>query len=149
MDFNSLLKPESVILGLQKGSKKEIIRRLVAALPIADGENGRDEILNAVMQRESVMSTGIGRGVAIPHAKTERVEGIMVSVGIAEKPIPFDAVDDQPCRIFILVVSDPNATSPHVRVLSHISRILNDPVQKLALETAATVEEVIAALTSA
>jgi len=148
MDFNELLKPECVLLDLKKGSKKEIIRRLVSALPLGDGKSGRDEILKAVLEREDVMSTGIGRGVAIPHAKTDRVDGLMVSVGIAKEPIPFDAIDDQPCRIFILVVSDPSATSPHVRVLSHISRILNDPVHKEALETAGTVQEVIAALTA-
>lgn len=148
MDFNELLKPECVILGLKKGSKKDIIRRLVSALPLEIGKNGREEILKAVMEREEVMTTGIGRGVAIPHAKTDRVNGITISVGIAKEPIPFDSIDEQPCRIFILVVSDPSATSPHVRVLSHISRILNDPVHKEALETAQTVEEVISALTA-
>jgi len=148
MDFTEILKPESVILDLEKGSKKEIIRHLVGALPVEMGKNGRDEILKAVMEREQVMSTGIGRGVAIPHAKTDRVDGILVSVGIANEPIPFDAIDDKPCRIFFLVVSDPGATSPHVKVLSHISRILNDPAHKEALETARTREEVVAALTA-
>ncbi len=148
MDLGELLKPECVIIGLDKGTKREIVERLVAALPLSGENNGRDEILEAVMAREAIMSTGIGRGVAIPHAKTDRVDGLMVSVGIAKRPIPFDAIDDQPCRIFILVVSDPAATSPHVRVLSHISRILNDPRQKEALENADTPSKVIAALTA-
>ena len=148
MDFTELLQPEAVILDLVKGSKKDIIRRLVKALPLVTKRSVRDEILKAVMEREEVMSTGIGRGVAIPHAKTDRVDGLMVAVGIAKEPIPFDAIDDKPCRIFFLVVSDPGATSPHVRVLSHISRILNDPAHKEALEQAATAEEVIAALTA-
>ncbi len=148
MDFNELLKPECILLDLKKGSKKEIIRRLVSALPLEGGNGGRDEILDAVLEREEVMSTGIGRGVAIPHAKTACVDGVMISVGIARKPIPFDSIDHQPCRIFILVVSDPGATSPHVLVLSHISSILNDPVLKEALETADTGEEVIEALTA-
>jgi mannitol/fructose-specific phosphotransferase system IIA component (Ntr-type) len=145
MDFSKILKPESVILGLEKGSKKDVIRQLVRALPL-EGKNGRDEILGAVLERERVMSTGIGRGVAIPHAKTDKVDGLMVVVGIADEPIPFDAIDGKPCRIFFLVVSDPGAASPHVRVLSHISRILNDPTHKEALEKAATREEVLAAL---
>ena len=107
---------------------------------------GREEILSAVIDREKVMSTGIGRGVAIPHAKTDRVKGLMAAVAIAKEPIPFDAIDGKPCRIFFLVVSDPGTTSPHIRALSHISRILNDKAHKDALEAATTTDDVFAAL---
>lgn len=143
MKIRDVLRPESVLVYLEEGTKEEMIRQLVRTLPL-DGD--QDQVLEAVMERERVMSTGIGRGVALPHAKTDRVRGLMAAVGITRNPVPFDAVDGKPVRIFILIVSDPRTTSPHIRALSHISRILNDQARKEALERATSPEEVIAAL---
>jgi PTS system fructose-specific IIA component len=147
MNLREILKPESVLLSLSGTSKEEIIGKLVDALPLSpDGATVRQEVLRAVLERERVMSTGIGRGVAIPHAKTSQVEGLMAAVGIAEAPIPFDSIDGKPVKIFFLIVSDPKTTSPHIRALSQISRVLNDRSHKTALEQAGTVEEVLQAL---
>lgn len=147
MDLREILKRESVLLSLSGGSKEEIIGRLVEALPIREGApTVRQEVLRAVLERERVMSTGIGRGVAIPHAKTDRVEGLMAAVGIAEDAVPFDSIDGKPVKIFFLIVSDPKTTSPHIRALSQISRVLNDRAKKQALENAKSVDDVFAAL---
>ena len=144
MKLKDLLTPESVVLPLRGGSKEEIIRRLVDALPVEGGD--REGILRAVLEREKVMSTGIGRGVAIPHAKTDQVSGLMAAIGISEEPLPFEAIDKKPVRIFFLIVSDPGTSSPHLKALSMISRVLNDGNRKEALVEARTVEEVLAAL---
>jgi mannitol/fructose-specific phosphotransferase system IIA component (Ntr-type) len=146
MDLSEILKPESVRVYLKPGSKKEIIRQLVDALQLDVGESAREDVLRAVLEREGVMSTGIGRGVAIPHAKCEKVEGIMASVGIAEEPLPFDAIDGEPVKVFFLIVSNPRTTSPHIRVLSRISHILNDQDHREALEKSESPEDVLAAL---
>ena len=76
MELNEILKPESVIVFLEAGTREQIIRRLVDVLPLDGGTASKDDVLKAVLERESVMSTGIGRGVAIPHAKCEGLEGI-------------------------------------------------------------------------
>jgi mannitol/fructose-specific phosphotransferase system IIA component (Ntr-type) len=144
MKLSDLLKPESVILPLRGASKEELIRHLVEALPVDSTD--RDPILRAVLEREEVMSTGIGRGVAIPHAKSDRVSGLMAAVGIAEEPLPFDAIDKNPVRIFFLIVSGPGTSSPHIKALSMISRVLNDDRRKEALVSAATVDDVLGAL---
>ncbi len=146
MDLFEFLKPESVIVFLKSETKEDIIRELVEALPLAGEPGDREAVYEAVLEREKVMSTGIGRGVAIPHAKSDRVRGLMASVGIAEKPVSFDAIDGRPVKIFFLIVSDPRTTSPHIRALSLISRILNDHRHKTALERATSPEEVIEAL---
>jgi mannitol/fructose-specific phosphotransferase system IIA component (Ntr-type) len=146
MRLRDFLSPDSVLVGLEKASKEQVIRRLVDLLPL---EGGADEVLQAVLEREKVMSTGIGRGVAIPHAKTDHVPGLMAAVAIAEEAIPFEAIDGKPVRIFFLIVSNPRTTNPHIRALSQISRLLNDNRHKAALENAKSVEDVLAALEAA
>lgn len=145
MNLKDILSPESILVPLPGGTKEEIIRRLVRALPL-DNAAAEEKVYRAVLERERVMSTGIGRGVAIPHAKCEGLDGLMAAVGIAEEPVPFDAIDEKPVRIFFLIVSDPRTTSPHIKALSHISRILNDRRHKDALESAKTPEDVLQAL---
>lgn len=146
MKLRELLKPESVILSLPGGSKEEIIRSLVDVLPVDGGEAAKDDVLRAVLEREEVMSTGIGRGVAIPHAKCDRVQGVVAAIGIAAKPVPFEAIDGKPVKVFFLIVSDSRTASPHVKALSLISRVLNDEARKEALESATTVDEIFDAL---
>lgn len=146
MNLRQLLKPESVLLSLEPGSKEEIIERLVGVLPL-DGDAGlRKVVYDAVLERESVMSTGIGRGVAIPHAKTDSVKGLMAAVGVSPDPLPFDSIDGKPVTLFFLIVSDSRTTSPHIKALSLISRVLNDPVRKSVLMEATDVEDVLDAL---
>lgn len=146
MNLRELLQPESVILSLEPGSKEEIIERLVNVLPL-DGDTGlRAEVYEAVLEREGVMSTGIGRGVAIPHAKTDSVKGLMAAVGICPTPVPFDSIDGKPVTLFFLIVSDSRTTSPHIKALSLISRVLNDPARKSVLTEATNVEDVMDAL---
>ena len=144
MQLREILKPESVIIPLRGKNKEQLIRHLVEALPVEPAD--RKGILKAVLEREAVMSTGIGRGVAIPHAKTDLVSGLTAAVGISEEPLPFDAIDKKPVRIFFLIVSDPGTSSPHIKALSLISRVLNDKNRKEALQAAETAEEVLAAL---
>ena len=146
MELSEILKPESVLVYLAEGTKEEIIRELVDALPLDDGQASHEDVFRAVLERENVMSTGIGRGVAIPHAKCDGVSGIVAAAGIAKEPLPFEAIDGKPVKIFFLIVSDPRTTSPHIRVLSRISRILNDQGHREALEQAGSVEDVLRAL---
>jgi mannitol/fructose-specific phosphotransferase system IIA component (Ntr-type) len=119
----------------------------VDALPLGDGgPTAREEVLKAVFEREKVMSTGIGRGVALPHGKCEAVPGLLAAVGITKNPVPYEAIDGKPCRIFVLLVANPRTTHPHIQALATLSKILNDPARKAALETARSPADVLAAL---
>ena len=146
MNLREILQPESVILSLPPGSKEEIIERLVGVLPLDGDDALRTEVYQAVLEREGVMSTGIGRGVAIPHAKTDSVKGLMAAVGISQEPLPFDSIDGKPVTLFFLIVSDSRTTSPHIKALSLISRVLNDPARKSVLSEATDVADVLDAL---
>jgi mannitol/fructose-specific phosphotransferase system IIA component (Ntr-type) len=145
MNLRDMISPESVVVFLEEGSKEHLIEQLVDVLPV-DPDVPRGVILGNVLERERTMSTGIGRGVAIPHGKAEGIHGILASVGLTRNPVPFDAIDGLPVKVFFLVVSDPRTTNPHVRVLSQISRILNDEKRKTALMDATSAQDVLAAL---
>ena len=146
MDVADLLSPESIVVFLEGETKEAIVRELVDALVLGEGDTDREAILTAVLERESVMSTGIGRGIAVPHARTVAVTGVRAAIGIAREPVSFDAVDGKPVKTFILIVADPDAADDHLRALSWISGILNRTEQQKALENASSVPEVLAAL---
>jgi mannitol/fructose-specific phosphotransferase system IIA component (Ntr-type) len=141
MKLTELLRPAQIRVPLESTDKQGLIEELVELLPVNGDSRGR--ILDAVMERERVMSTGIGRAVAIPHGKTEAIEGILGAFGRTAAPVPFDAIDGEPVQLCFLIVSEPRTTGPHIRTLAQISRVLNDPVCKEALLRAETIEDVL------
>ena len=93
------------------------------------------------------MSTGMQNGIAIPHGKSDTVNSLVAAVGLRPEGIDFDAIDDQPCSIFVLTVSPVNRTGPHIQFLAEISRLLNDASVREELLSADTEEEVLRILT--
>jgi mannitol/fructose-specific phosphotransferase system IIA component (Ntr-type) len=142
--LHELIPVQQIRVGLRAGSKREIIEQLVALLPLADSGN-RSAVLDVVMERESVLTTGIGRGVAVPHGKTPAVDGLMASMAIHADGLPFEAIDGQPCTIFILLVSHPDNSGPHIRALAQVARMLNQEKLKRAFIEAPTAEAVVEA----
>lgn len=143
MRLSELIPAAQIRIGLPATTKQEAIEALVALLPLPDPAR-RGEVVAAVQEREATLSTGIGRGVAVPHGKTGAVPRLMAALGTVPGGLPFDAVDGEPCRIFILLVSDPDSSGPHVRALAHVARVLNQEKAKRALAAAKTAEEVLA-----
>jgi len=140
--LSELIPPAQIRIGLSARTKREAIEELVALLPVP--AERRAEILNAVLERESVLSTGIGRGVAVPHGKSPAVPRLMASMAVSREGLAFDAVDGEPCRIFFLLVSDPDNAGPHVRMLARVARVLNQEKAKRALTEARTPDDVVA-----
>jgi PTS system fructose-specific IIA component len=141
--LSELIPASQVRIGLAARTKREAIEELVGLLPLAAGD-GREEVVRAVLERESVLSTGIGRGVAVPHGKTAAVPRLMAAMAVSPGGLPFDAVDGEPCRVFFLLVSGPDDPGPHVRALAQVARVLNRAACKRALVEARTPEEAIA-----
>ena len=139
--LSDLLPDEQVRVPLKSRTKTKVIEELLDLLPINDAAI-RDAARDAVLNREAELTTGIGRGVAIPHGRSAAIPRHMCSFGIAHDPIDFDAIDGKPCRIFFLCVSNPNDTGPHIRVLSQMARVLNTPTARKALVGAADADQV-------
>ena len=143
MRLSDLLPPAQIRIGLRARSKRDAIAELVDLLPLP-GENGREEVVRAVLERESVLSTGIGRGVAVPHGKSGAVPRLMAAMATCPEGLAFDAVDGEPCRILFLLVSHPDNSGPHIRALAQVARVLNQEKAKRALAEATTPDEVVA-----
>ena len=122
LDFLS----ESCILTDLKGkTKKEVIDELIEVLAKKKLVKDVGETVNAIMKRENTGSTGIGQGVAIPHAKSESVSKIVASLGLSKAGVDFDSLDGEPAYIIFLMVAPPESVSEHLQAIAKISRLLN------------------------
>ncbi|MGH7506690.1 MAG: PTS sugar transporter subunit IIA [Longimicrobiales bacterium] len=124
MLLTDLLSIERIKIPLEARSKDELLRELVRVVTNQRSGDQQDEILRAVRERESVLSTGIGHGVAIPHGKSSAVSELRMAAGRAAAPVEFDALDGQPVELFFLLVGPETAAGPHIKALSRISRLV-------------------------
>jgi len=125
MKVSEILETGRVVLDIEAGDKTELIKRLVNDLRGFVDENLIPGIKEAVLQREDVMSTGVGKGIAIPHAKLQDVDGHLAVFARLKKPVDFGAVDDEPVQLVFLLVGGQKKSGNHIKILSKISRLLN------------------------
>lgn len=140
--LTELLAPDRIRIPLRSRDKAGVIAELSRFLARAAGVPEEDDaIREAVLEREAVLSTGIGGGVAIPHGKTSRVEELVLVAGKTEEPIDFEALDGRPVRLVLMLVGPESAAALHVKVLSRISRLLrNEALRERLLETSTAAE---------
>ena len=138
----SLIETDSINLNLKGETKKAVITELVDMLWDRGKLLNRELVLGDVMERERMMSTGMERGIALPHSKTDGVKDTVVAVGIKKEGIPFDSMDGQPSRLFILEVS-PKKAGPHVQFLATIGAVLKNETTLKALINAASEEQFV------
>ncbi len=146
MNLLDILSPESTIVDLKGESKEDIISELVNSLVVGDSITDRDQVLQAVLDREKIMSTGIGDGIAIPHGKSAAVTELVAAMGTQRRGVDFDALDGEPAFVFFLLVSPANVSGPHIKALARISRLLKNDAFKKKLIEANSAEEIIATI---
>ena len=146
MDLSSLLTVEQIIPQMQSSERWTAIAELVDLL-VKVGKVKPDDhetVLNALKQREETMSTGIGFGIAIPHASSDRVGEVVAAFGRSSSGIEFDSLDNAPVRFVVLFVVPRDQFQMHLRTLAAIAKLLNDRSVREALGTAATAQEILA-----
>lgn len=124
MLLTELLTEGRVKVPLGSQTKNDVLRELVELAASGRNSGAVEAMLTAVRDREQVLSTGIGGGVAIPHGKTPHVEQLVLAAGVAADAIDFDALDGQPVHLFFLLLGPESASGAHVKTLSRISRLL-------------------------
>ena len=147
MKLTEYLPPSLVVVPLRATDKSQAITELVDLLAEQGFTDGRDQLLDAVLEREAQRTTGIGRGFAIPHAKCDAVDRLAVAFGRAAEPIDFSAIDGQPVSLVALLASPTNATSLHIQALARLSRMVTNEAildALLSAEDAAALHRVIA-----
>lgn len=149
MRLSELLNPQSISLRLKATEKREALAELAALLETAHGFQSQGEILDRVLRREAMMTTGIGNGIAIPHGKARAVDRMAAAIGVAPDGLDFESEDGQPVYLLVLFVSPENATTLHVRVLANLSRLLKEESVRKSLRESKTPEAFLAALQAA
>lgn len=141
--------PKALIkVPLQATDKTQAITQLVDLVAEHGYTEKRDLLLQAVLEREAQRTTGIGRGFAIPHAKCDAVQKIVIAFGRPAEPINFAAIDGQPVSLIALLVSPINATSTHIGALTSLSRLVSNGRALQGLLSAANADEVYEIISS-
>ena len=141
MLLTELLSLERVKIPLRARTKDDLLQELVEAVSQGLPAAAADSILSAVRDREQVLSTGIGQGVAIPHGKTPVVDQLLMAAGVTAAPVDFDALDGEPVELCFVLVGPESAAGAHVKALSRISRLLRRASLRDALRAASTPDE--------
>jgi len=141
MRLTDILKPEWVKVPLTCDSKHDAIDELIDVLADHGGVDDRDEMKEAVWNREQTRTTGIGHGVAIPHGKCACCRSLCLAVGLAGDPIEFDSIDGRPVDLIFLLGSPMDQTGPHIQALASISRMLTDAEFRQSIKSAESAAE--------
>ena len=141
MLLTDLLTIDRIKIPLQSGTKDDVLRELVQVIIDDNGVSEPDEVLRAVREREAVLSTGIGNGVAIPHGKSAMVPDLVMAAGRTASPVEFDSLDGQPVRLLFMLIGPETAAGPHIKALSRISRLIRKDYVREQLINAQTAEE--------
>jgi PTS system nitrogen regulatory IIA component len=136
------LKKDRVVF-LEETKKEEAIGRLIQTLEDAPEILDNDTFQHDIFEREKIMSTGIGLGIAIPHVKSQAVKDFVVVIGISRKGIPWEALDNQPVHLVFLIGGAADQHQLYLRLLSKIILVLKNEKRRQALGKAEDAEEVI------
>jgi PTS system nitrogen regulatory IIA component len=125
MDF---LSKKAITTDIQSVKKEDVIKELVDTLIEAGDVEKRhcNKLIEALMARESLGSTAIGQGIAIPHAKSDSVTKLVAAFGLSKKGVDFDSLDGEMVNIFFLLLAPQDSAGPHLKALARISRLLKD-----------------------
>lgn len=142
--LSDLLDARCVRLDLKARKKEDAVRELVGLLVDAGKlEGDAERYAGEVMEREKISSTGIGGGIAIPHRLIAGVSGIMMAIGRSDKGVPYDTVDGKPAHLIFMIISAQGRNAEHLKILSKLSRLLNDRSFFEALMRAQSGEDVL------
>ena len=147
MDLRTVLTTDTVDLHLKGSTKEEIINEMLDVLVKAGKVSDKQVALECVLDRERKMSTGMKHGIAIPHGKTDTVSDLVACIGISDKAVDFDSLDQEPCRIFIMTLSPVNKTGPHLQFLAEVSLLFKSPEKRQLILDTQDKAEVIKILT--
>ena len=142
MNLRKAITRDAIRLELQGSEKSAIIEELIDVLVDTGKISDRKAAVKAVFEREKKMSTGMHHGIAIPHGKTETVNGLVAAIGLKKEGVDFQALDGNDSRIFIMTLSPANRAGPHIQFLAEISRLLNDEPVREKILNATSADEI-------
>ena len=136
MKLSKFTEESLINFNLKGTSKNEIINELVDLAAKSKLVKDRDELYQAVVEREKLVTTGVGYGVAFPHAKTKAVKGILIAFGRSQAGVDFEAMDKKPVHLFFLIAAPEDAIGAHLNVMARLSYIMkSEKVREKLMQT--------------
>lgn len=142
MNLYSLLDKSAILANLSVDHKDELLNEMVNVLKEQVDDEQLKEIRESVFEREKIMSTGVGKNLAIPHGKVASIEENYASFAVLKEPIEFDSIDGEPVKIVFLLVGPEKKNSIHIKLLSRISRLMNSSSFRETLSECNTADEI-------
>jgi nitrogen PTS system EIIA component len=144
MRMSDFVVRDAIIPDLAAVNKEGVIREMAGSLRAAGcfREADQEDVVRAILKRELLGSTGIGRGVAIPHTKHNGVERLIGTVAVSPKGVSFESLDGEPVQVFVLLISPQDRPGDHLRALENVSRCLRDDNFVKALRAATTRDQI-------
>lgn len=142
MKVSELLKKNFIIANLQGNTKEDVINELIDLFKNDPRVNDLEKVRSSVMEREKIISTGVGKGFAVPHGKTNSINEIIAAFGKTNNPLDYQALDNRPVNLIMLLVGRDNTVSIYMKLLSRISRMMNSDEFRKKLSDAQTDNEI-------
>jgi fructose-specific phosphotransferase system IIA component len=142
MNIYSLLDNSTILANLKVQSKEELLNEMINVLAGEVSGEQLDEIRKSVFEREEIMSTGVGKSLAIPHGKVKSIERNYASFAMLKEPIDYDSIDGEPVKMVFLLAGPESKNSTHIKLLSRISRLMNSSAFREALSECETAEQI-------
>ncbi len=146
MKIMDILVKDAVVLNLGSKDKNGILREMSAALAAAEPSVPGAPLLEVLIEREGLQSTGIGEGVAIPHGKMAGLDRLMASFARSPEGVDFDSIDGQPTQLYFLLVVPEHSGGQHLKALARISRFFRDPAFRGKLMDAESTDDIFRAI---
>lgn len=143
MKISDILSPDVIEVNLDVKDKGDSLNKIIALAAKSGKILDIDKVTNTILEREKLVSTGVGKGFAIPHGKTDAISDIIAAFVITRDSIDFDSIDGEPVRFIFLLVGKETLLNTHIKLLSRISRLMNKDEFRTKLLEAKTKEEVL------
>ena len=139
----NLIEEDIIKIPLEAKTKPDVIKELVDVLKKAGKIEDAESVFRAVMLRENMGSTGLEKGIAVPHAKTHKVNNLVLAIGVSPEGVDFDSLDGEPSKLFFLLIATPQQAGPHIEALSEIARLTRSSNFCKLLLNAKTPKEIV------
>ncbi|MBN8707125.1 MAG: PTS sugar transporter subunit IIA [Bacteroidetes bacterium] len=141
MKISTILQPQYIRHDLVAESKDDVIQAMLDLVQDHPNILDMEKVKTAVFEREKIMSTGVGKGFAIPHGKSEGVTDIVAALAVLKNPIDFQSLDGEPVKLVVLLAARDSMVNLHIKLLSRISRLMNKDEFREKLLKAVSSEE--------
>ncbi|MCX7833408.1 MAG: PTS sugar transporter subunit IIA [Ignavibacteria bacterium] len=143
MKISDILTEDLIEVNLPVTDKEDSINKMIDIAERSGKFIDKDEVKKSVFEREKLVSTGVGKGFAIPHSKTDSVSDVVAAFATLKEPIDFDSIDNEPVKFIFLLVGRDSLLNVHIKLLSRISRLMNNDAFREKLQKATSKEEIL------